>query len=121
MKPSQIVDAYKAIRELDNVPMPYRAARQVASLKKRLDEEFNVVRSMEIALAAEYGGHIEGSSYHFENAHVARDFADKLNAAMQQEDMIEFPKVDLSEISGRLSISPFAVEALDGIVKFEEE
>lgn len=119
MKPSQIVNAYKAILELDNVPMPYRTARQVAALRKRLKEEFDVIRGMEEALAADYGGKFDGASYQFETTETARAFAGQLNAVMDQDDAVNLPGADLSGTAEALHLSPFAVAALDGLIKFE--
>lgn len=121
MKPSQIIDAYKAIQELNNTPMPYKTARQVAALKKRLSEEFDVIRSMEEALVAEFGGRYDGTSYLFETTEAAKSFANKLNTIMCQDDTVELPEVDLSGVVATICLSPSAVAALEGLIRFEEE
>lgn len=120
MTPKQIVAAYKAIHELSGTVLPYRAARGVEALKKRLTEEFETVLEMERNLAEEYGGKLGSGGYRFPDREQAERFRTIHNAAMEQEDDIPLPAVDLSKYTDMLRISPGAIEALEGLVIWEE-
>lgn len=121
MTGTQIVGAYRAVRELLDVVLPYRASREIARLKKRLDEEFSTVLSMEQALVKKYGGEShENGKYHFPSPEDTKAFAEELSAAMRQEDHIKLPQVDLSPYSGLIRVSADAIEALEGLVVFDE-
>ena len=121
MTPNQIASAYRGILELSHVVLPYKVARRIADLKKRLEAENDTVAEMEKNLAKEYGGtlHADGSC-DFPDPETARKFNDELNEIRKQDDDIQLPKVDLTKYSGMIRISPAAIEGLAGIVVFDE-
>lgn len=120
MTGTQIVDAYRAVRELSDTVLPYKAARGITRLKKRLDEEFATIISMEQALIKKYGGKCcEHGRYDFASTEDAQAFSEELNAAMSQDDDMNLPQVDLSAYSGLIRVSAGAIEALDGLVIFD--
>lgn len=118
--PNRIVSAYKAIHELSGTVFPYREARGVAKLKKRLTEEFETVLGMEKSLVEEYGGKCASGSYQFPDQDLAERFRQVYSAAMEQEDDIPLSAVDLSKYTDTIRLSPGAVEALEGLVIFEK-
>lgn len=121
MTPNQIKSAYKAILELAGVVFPYRVSRGISVLKKRLGEELDTVAGMEKALVEKYGGKVDRSGSIKMSSEDAQAFADEYNALMEQDDeSIKLPAVDVSAFADTLRISPGAVEALEGIVIFEE-
>lgn len=121
MTPRKIMGAYKAIHELIPIVLPYKAARQITKLKKRLVEEFETVVAQEEALVQEYGGQREGNRYKFSDEQVAQDFQVAHTAFLNQEDSIDLPHVDLSSYQDMIRVSIGAIEALEGIVTFEED
>ena len=121
MTPNQIKNAYRAIQELSGVVFPYRVARGIAALKKRLIEELEAVAAMGSALVEKYGGKIDRSGSAKISGKEAQAFADEYNAMMAQDDeSIHLPVVDVSKFADTLRISPDAVGWLEGMVIFEE-
>ena len=121
MTPNQIKDAYRAIQELSGVVFPYRVSRGISALKKRLGEELDTVAGMEKALVEKYGGKVERNGSITLSGEHAKAFSDEYNALMSQDDeSIKLPVVDVSAFADTIRISPGAVEALEGIVIFEE-
>lgn len=121
MTPNKIVSAYKAIHELSSMVFPYKVSRNIASLKKRLTEEFDTVAAMEKAMVDKYDGKPHNGSFKFPDEKKAESFRKEYDAAMQQDDEIKLPVVDLSRYMDMVRISPNAVEALEGLVIFEKE
>ena len=119
MTPNQIVTARAAIQELSRVVLPYKTARQVARLKRRIDEEFEVVTSMEKAIVEEFGGSMEGLRRKFPDESTAVAFDEKMRLYMEEETEIKLPTVDLSKYAENIRISPATIDALDGLVKWE--
>lgn len=121
MTAGQIIDAYKAVHELAAAPLPYQKAREVVGLKKRLSEEFETVAALEKEMALELGAEVDpGGRCQFRDETAAKEFARRRLVLMEQEAEIELPAVDLSEHAEGLKLSAAAVEALEGIVRFEE-
>ncbi len=121
MNANEIVAAWRAVNELGGVLLPYKAARKLAGLKKRLSGEVETVLEMERALAREHGGHKQpNGSYQFDTPEAAAAFSEAHKAALEEDDPeITFQAVDLSRYTGQISISASALEALEGIVIFE--
>ncbi len=122
MTPNQIIQAHQAIQQLSSLVLPYRAAREIAGLKKRLVEEFETVFHAELALLERHGGEVkQNGEYRFPDDGAAETFAKECTAFRAQEDDIRLPIVDLSGHASAIRISASAVEALEGLVKFEGE
>ena len=122
MTPNEIKNAYRAIQELSGAVLPYRVSRGISALKKQLGEELDTVAGMEKAVVEKYGGRIERNGSITLNDENAKAFADEYNALMAQDDeSIKLPVVDVSAFVDSLRLSPFAVDALEGIVIFEKE
>lgn len=122
MTPKKIIDANKAIQELSAVVLPYSAARAVANLKRRLKEETDIICGIERGIIAKYGGDIDDTGKcKFSDAESAKAFLAEQTEIMNQEDDIHLPEVDLSAYIVNINISAATLEALDGIVKFEED
>ena len=121
MTPNQIVNARAAIQELSRVVLPYKTARQVARLKRRIDEEFEVVSSMEKAIVEEFGGSLKGVRREFPDESTAAAFDEKIYAYWDEDAEIKLPTVDLSKYAENIRISPATIDALEGLVKWEEK
>lgn len=120
MTTTKVTAAYRAAMELSNIVLPYKPARSVATLAKRLAEENDIVADMEKKLAAEYGGKARrGGIFDFPDPETAKKFQDALEETREQEAEIKLPTVDLTGHTGLIRITPAALEALDGIVIFE--
>lgn len=120
MKPTQIVKAYRAVQELSGVVLPYRVSRGIAELSRRLSEEFDTIAAMEKNMLDEYGGTADsGGVIHFPSEDASKAFFAKYKEAMEQEDDIELPAVDLSKYVDSIRISAGAAEALEDIIIFE--
>lgn len=121
MTPNEIISAYRAVQELSGVVFPYKLARDIARLKTRLSEEFDVVLNVEQALVKSHGGKSKGGRYDFPSSAAKAAFAREYEELMNQNDSaISLPAVDISKYVDTLRISPDAIAALDGIVIFEE-
>lgn len=121
MTPREIVNANRAIAELSGVVLPYKAARAIAILKKRLREEFDVVLGQENAIAEKYNGKRTAAIVNFESDEIAEAFTEEYESFMTEDTGVKFSPVDLSKYADMLRLSPSAIEALDGIVIFEKE
>lgn len=120
MTANQIVNAYRAVHELKGLVFPYKTAREVARLKKKLDEEMTVIIGMEQAIVQKHGGKTKpNGSYDFDSPASAAACKAELDGFNQEEVAVELPVVDLTEFVDQVSISPTAIEALEGIVIFE--
>lgn len=122
MTPKDVMKAYKAINELANCVFPYKVTRQVHMLKKRLEEEFEIVLSSEKNLVAEHGGKVDSTGmYKFANSETAHKFDKAYQDMLNQESDIDLPRVDLSKYQNAIVASAATIDALDGLVLFEEE
>ncbi|MCM1220614.1 MAG: hypothetical protein NC548_39615 [Lachnospiraceae bacterium] len=121
MTPSQVMSAYKAVNELANCAFPYSVTRQVHALKKKLTDEFNTVLEAEKTLVAKHHGTvIENGSYHFETVEAATVFHKEYQDFLNQESDINLPTVDVSRCGDAVIISATSMDALEGLVIFEE-
>ena len=121
MTPKQIVAAHEAMKELSKVPLPYKVARQLSGLNRRLDQEVETISSMEHALVEEFQGSIERNGIQFPDNETATAFDEKRKAFMEEDVPLKLPMVDLSKFADNLRISSGAVGALEGLVRFERE
>lgn len=122
LTPRQIIRACKAARELSEIVLPYKEARRIVTMKKRLEEELETIGHMEKAMVQEFGGKLEldGQTKFPDNA-AAEAFLEKYNPAMDEPVELRLPRLDLSGYASRIRISAAAVEALDNIVTFDAE
>lgn len=112
MTPNKIVNAYRAVRELSGAILPYRAARGVFALQKRLAEEFEAIAEIERKIVTEHGGKAdENGKYTFPDVDKMKAFRDRYNAMMEEQADVEFPVVDLSECTDALHLSPASIAA----------
>lgn len=122
MTPNQVTDAYKAILRLSNTVFPYKIARNISKLKKRLAEEVDTISRMEKAIVEKHGGEIrKDNSVAIEGREQAEECADELNEFRLQDDDIDLPVVDLSKYASFIQISPSDIDALEGLVMFGGE
>lgn len=122
MNPKKIVDANKAITELSGIVLPYKAARAVVSLKRRLAEEFDMIADMEKTAIEKNGGKIdESGNVRFSDIENAKKFSEERTKFMNEEADIVLPEVDLSEYADQISLSPDSLSALENIVIFDRE
>lgn len=121
MRQRDVVAAYRAALELGEVRLPYRKAREVAALRRRLREEYETAEEREMALARELGAE-PGENGRFRTREAARagEFRRRHEEQMNEEAEIGLPVVDLSEFADTVQISPNCLEALEGIVIFEK-
>lgn len=121
MTPPQIMDAYKATLRLSNTVFPYKVARNVARLKRRLEEEAEIISDTEKAIIEKYGGTVDKNGHaSVGDPEKANECAEELNDFRKQEDDIKFQVIDLSKYINTIRISPSDIEALEGIVIFEK-
>lgn len=121
MTAKQITNAYLHINELSTAILPYKAARDLVLLRKRLKEEFDVVLEMEHSLVKKYGGSINADgTYKMPDEETAERFLEEHKKAQEEEADIKLPVVDLTPYVWSIKVSAAAVEALDGLVIFEE-
>lgn len=122
MTPNQITSAYKAIIRLSNAVFPYKTARSIAKLKRRLAEEVDTISDTEKRIIEKYGGTVKkNGSVTIEDREQADACVEELDGFREQEDDIKLPVVDLSKYVDSIRISPSDIDALDGIVIFEQE
>lgn len=121
MTPNKVVSAYRAIKEVSGMVFPYKTARAVASLKRKLQDEVDTIANTERALIEKHGGKANGLKIDFESHEKAVEFQAEYDGFMGQEAEIKLPAVDLSMHIDTLRLSPDNIEALDGIVIFEKE
>lgn len=121
MRQRDVVAAYRAALELGEVRLPYRKAREVAALRRRLREEYETAAEREMDLARELG--VEpGENGRFRTREAARagEFRRRREEQMNEEAEIGLPVVDLSEFADTVQLSANCLEALEGIVIFEK-
>ena len=122
LKQKNVIAAYKAILELAEVRFPYRTAREVSALRRRLREEYEVVAERELAMAKELGVEaLETGRFRTKDPAGAEAFRQRHEEQMNEEAEIALPAVDLSEFAETLQVSPDCLEALEGIVSFEKK
>lgn len=121
MTTKQVVEAYRASRELSEMVLPFKVARAVARLRKRLGEEHFTVLEMERAMVDSCHGKEDVDGYSFPTEEERKAFFTAHRKMMEQEDDIKLPVVDLSAFASQLRITPGAIEALEGLVIFEKE
>lgn len=121
MTPDKVLSAYRAIKEISGLAFPYKTARSVAKLKRRLQEEAEIVENANRALVEKYGGKLKGNKVRFEDPEQFEKFQAEYNDFMGQDADIKLPTVDLSKHTSVMRLSPDTIEALDGIVLFEKE
>lgn len=122
LKQKDVIAAYKAILELAEVRFPYRTAREVYALRRRLREEYEVVAERELTLAKELGVEtLETGKFRTRDPAAAEAFRRRHEEQMNEEAEITLPAVDLSEFAETLQVSPDCLEALEGIVAFEKK
>ena len=120
MTPKKIINIYAALSELNGVVFPYKTARKIAGLNKRIREEFEIILDQETALVKKYEGKRErDGKITFYNTEKAEKFAEEFEA-MQNEDIdISFVPVDISNYADGLRLTPQSIEALAGVIIFE--
>ncbi len=122
MKQREVIGAYRAVLELAEVRFPYRKAREVAALRRRLREEYETVAERETELAKELGVEaLETGKFRTRDPAAAEAFRRRHEEQMNEEAEFDFPAVDLSEFTEMLQVSPDCLEALEGIVVFERK
>lgn len=121
MTPREIVSIYSALNELSKTVFPYKVARKIAGLNKRVKEEFDVVNNQEHALVSKYNGKYEpGGKISFPDNDAAAAFAAEFDAMMDEDADVRFTPVDVSKYTETLQLTPRTIEALDGVIIFEE-
>ena len=122
LKQKEVIMAYRAVLELSEARFPYRTAREVAALRRRLREEYETVAERELALAKELGVEsTETGRFRTRDPAKAEEFRRRHEAQMDEAAEIDLPAVDLSEFTETLQVSPDCLEALEGIVAFESK
>jgi len=125
MTPNQIVSAYKAVVRLSESVFPYKTARSIARLKKRLGEEVDAIAAAETAIVKKYGGNVsQDGLVHIGDGAKAdklRALRAEMNEFRRQDDEVKLPVLDISEYVDALRISPADIDALEGIVIFDRE
>ena len=120
MTPKKIINIYAALSELNSVVFPYKVARKIAGLNKRVREEFEIIVGQETALVKKYEGKRErDGKITFYDTEKAEKFAEEFEA-MQNEDVdISLVPVDISKYVDGLQLTPQSIEALEGVIIFE--
>lgn len=121
MTPVKVLSAHRAIKEISGMTFPYKTARAVAFLKRRLQEEAEVVSNAERSLVEHYEGKVKGNRVNFPDEEKAIEFQNHYDSFMKEDTEINLPTVDLSKYTDMMKLSPDTIEALDGIVIFEKE
>jgi len=120
LKQREAVEAYKAVLELGMAPLPYRKAREVAALRRRLQEEYETAEERELQLAEELGLEVvDKTRVRTKDPIKQAAFLERREAQMEEAAEIDLPAVDLSDFTNILQISANGLEALEKIVKFE--
>lgn len=121
MTPAEVINVHNALYELSKTVFPYKVARKIAGLSKRVKEEIDIINSQEHAIADKYGGKYEpGGKINFPDEDAAVEFAREFDAMMNEEVDINFTPVDVSKYTDALRLTPKTIEALDGVIIFEE-
>lgn len=121
MTPKKVVSAYRAIKEISGTVFPYKTARAVALLKRRLQEESDIIADAQRSLVEHYGGKANGKRVDFADEEKASEFLTHYDSFMKEDTEIKLPAVDLSKYVNTMRLTPDIIEGLDGIVIFEKE
>lgn len=121
LKQREVIAAYRAVLELGEVRLPYRKAREVAALRRRLREEYETAAQREAALARELGVETaENGRFLARDAARAEEFRRRREAQMDEEAEMDLPAADLSQFTDMIQLSADCLEALEGMVIFEK-
>lgn len=121
MTPAEVINVHNALYELSKTVFPYKTARKIAGLSKRVKEEIDIINSQEHAIADKHGGKYEpGGKINFPDEDAAVEFAREFDAMMNEEVDINFTPVDVSKYADALRLTPKTIETLDGVIIFEE-
>lgn len=121
MTPREIINIHNALNELSKTVFPYKTARKIAGLSKRVKEEIDIINSQEHAIANKYGGKYEpGGKINFSDSDAAVKFAKEFDVMMDEDVDVNFTPVDVSKYTDALRLTPKTIEALDGVIIFEE-
>ena len=121
MTPREIINIHNALNELSKTVFPYKIARKVAGLSKRVKEELEVINTQERAITNKYNGKYEpGGKINFPSTDAAVKFAKEFDAMMDEDVGIHLTPVDVSKYADTLQLTPQTIEALEGVIIFEE-
>ena len=121
MTPERIVRIHDALDELSGVRFPYKVARQLAVLNRRVNEETAIIYTMERDLVKQFGGTVSKlGALRFDSNEAREAFAAAHETIMLEEnEEVSLPTVDLAKYTSMLTLSPSALDALEGVVIFE--
>ncbi len=123
MNLQKIIDAYGAICGLSKIVLPFKKARALTELKKKLKESFDVIQQAELTIVEEFcGEQTQNGIYQFKSDEDAIKCQKAIQDYMEQDDdSIELPTVDLSDYTDQIKLSASALEALEDIIIFDKE
>lgn len=121
MTPREIINIHNALNELSKTVFPYKLARKIAGLSKRVKAEIEVINSQERAITNKYNGKYEpGGKISFPDTDTAVEFTREFDAMMDEDVDIRLTPVDVSKYADTLQLTPQTIEALEGVIIFEE-
>lgn len=122
MKAKRIIQVHDALKELVTLKLPYRAARNIQKLRTAINSEIDIIASQEEKWAKECGGKVQDDGrIEFTDRERADEYGKWRSDMIESEIETSFPECDLSACVEQITISPSALAALEGIVKFESE
>lgn len=120
MKQGKIVNAYKALRELEQEKMPMKTAYKLYKLRKQLEKGFDFQREQEEKLLEDFGAKVlDGGLVQFQTVDDRKAYEAQIAELNDMESDVEVNPVDMG-LTDEVSITPDAIEALEGIVNFLE-
>lgn len=118
MTPTKIVAIHNAVNELSVCVLPYRNARDVNKLKRKVQDEIDTIVSAEKAIVEKHSGQFTDTGFKFNTEEDAKAFRAEYENFMSQDAEVDLPKIDLSQCADLLRLTPNAIDSLDGIVNF---
>lgn len=121
MKQIQLVEAYKTLKKMANIPMDITTSFKLMKLKKRLEEYYQFEEQEEMKMFNEFHGELinDGRSMQFPTQEDANAFSKKWQELKDMEVEIEIEPIPVMlDQDIRLTIQD--MEALDGFIQFIE-
>ncbi len=122
MTQAKLVNAYKALTHLAVQSLPVRTAYALYKLRRAILPVWEFQREQESALIEKYEGVIEETSIQFPSPEAAAAYQREMaELGSLEAEEVHLPPVPVVPLTDNIMLSVTEIEALDGLVAFEEE
>ena len=121
MKQGQIVEAYKILLKLTDIPMDLKTAYNIMKMKRALEDQYRFEENEETKAFREWNGKFskDRTKMQFPNPESAQAFSDRVNELKNMEIDMELNPFEI-ELTQDFKLSAKDMEALEGFIIFTE-